>query len=175
MLQCAGNRYVKTPAMDRIAAAGVRFERAYATNPVCIPSRVSMMTGYMPSRFGMRSNSDARNQAPTWAVQQSLGHLFRKAGYRAAYGGKTHWLRGMTPETLGFENVSHDEREALADACGRFFATQHDKPFLLVASFINPHDMRQTPRATDRSGRRPGGDDEPGRKSPLPRRPRPTP
>ncbi|MFC1607254.1 sulfatase-like hydrolase/transferase, partial [Candidatus Latescibacterota bacterium] len=56
MMGCAGNRYVSTPAMDRLAASGVRFERAYCTAPVCVPSRFSMMTGRMPSEIGMRNN-----------------------------------------------------------------------------------------------------------------------
>jgi choline-sulfatase len=141
MMSCAGNTYLTTPAMDRLAARGVRFERAYATNPVCIPSRVSMMTGRMPSHFGMRSNDEGRNQAPESALKQSMGWIFRNAGYATAYGGKTHWLRGMTPTSIGFEPISQDQREGLAAACDQFLRQTHDKPFLLVASFINPHDI----------------------------------
>ncbi len=58
MMSCAGNEYVSTPAMDSIAAGGVRFERAYCANPVCLPSRYSMMTGRMPGEVGIRSNPD---------------------------------------------------------------------------------------------------------------------
>ena len=60
MMSCTGNPWLKTPAMDRLAASGIRFERAYSANPVCVPARVSMMTGHFPSRFGMRSNAQAR-------------------------------------------------------------------------------------------------------------------
>jgi arylsulfatase A-like enzyme len=141
MMSCAGNKYLNTPAIDSLAATGARFERAYCTNPVCIPSRVSMITGHMPSRFGMRSNAEGRNQAPEWAVRQAMGWVFRNAGYETAYGGKTHWLRGMTPPSLGFDNLTGNQREELADACVRFLQAKHEKPFLLVASFINPHDI----------------------------------
>ena len=48
MMSCAGNKYLKTPAMDYIAENGIRFTRAYTTNPVCSPARVSMMTGRFP-------------------------------------------------------------------------------------------------------------------------------
>jgi arylsulfatase A-like enzyme len=141
MMSCAGNRYVKTPAMDSLAAAGARFERAYAANPVCVPSRVSMVTGQMPSFFGVRSNAEAGIQAPAVSLKQAMGWVFRNAGYETVYGGKTHWLRGMTPESIGFRNLTGDEREGLAEACARFLQTQRDRPFLLVASFINPHDI----------------------------------
>ncbi|HID74610.1 MAG TPA: DUF4976 domain-containing protein [Planctomycetaceae bacterium] len=141
MMSCAGNPYLKTPAMDSLAAHGMRFELAYATNPVCIPSRMSMVTGHMPSRFGMRSNAEGRKQAPKEAIQQAMGWIFRRAGYETAYGGKTHWMRGMTPESIGFASITSDQREGLAEACAEFFRQSRDRPFLLVASFINPHDI----------------------------------
>ncbi|MHC4557410.1 MAG: sulfatase-like hydrolase/transferase [Planctomycetota bacterium] len=48
MTSCAGNRWLKTPAIDALAARSVRFERAYCSNPVCVPSRFSMMTAVLP-------------------------------------------------------------------------------------------------------------------------------
>ena len=141
MMSCTGNKYLKTPAMDSLAANGARFERAYASNPVCVPSRVSMMTGYMPSHFGMRSNAEGRNQIPQAALPETMGWIFRNAGYETAYGGKTHWLRGMTPASIGFENLTSDQRDELPEACAEFLRAEHQKPFLLVASFINPHDI----------------------------------
>ena len=56
MLSCAGNAYLRTPAMDRIGNEGIRFERAYCTNPVCLPSRFSFFTGRMPSELGIFDN-----------------------------------------------------------------------------------------------------------------------
>jgi len=141
MMSCAGDRYVKTPALDRLAARGVRFECAYATNPVCVPSRVSMMTGYLPSHFGMRSNDEHRNQVPPDALPRALGWNFRNRGYETVYGGKTHWLKGMTPQSIGFDTLTADEREALAERSAEFLKAEHKKPFFLVASFINPHDI----------------------------------
>ena len=51
-LGCNGGYWMRTPCLDGIARAGARFERAYCPNPVCTPSRVSLMTGLMPSRHG---------------------------------------------------------------------------------------------------------------------------
>ena len=56
MLSCAGNAYVQTPNLDSLARTGVRFERAYCGNPVCVPSRFCMLSGTMPSRIGMETN-----------------------------------------------------------------------------------------------------------------------
>lgn len=141
MMSCAGNKYLRTPAMDSLAATGARFARAYATNPVCLPARVSMMTGQMPSRFGIRSNATGGIKIADAVLKQSMGWMFREAGYDTAYGGKTHWPTGMTPESLGFRRLSGDSRDVLADECARFIRTGCKKPFLLVASFINPHDI----------------------------------
>lgn len=49
-MSCAGNRWVQTPGMDRIAARGVLFENAYCTQPLCGPSRTAMFTGLYPVR-----------------------------------------------------------------------------------------------------------------------------
>jgi len=141
MMSCAGNHYVDTPAMDRLAGSGVRFERTYCTNPVCLPSRTSLMTGQFPGEIGVRSNDHSHLEGIPEAVTRSgLGHLLEDAGYEAVYGGKEH-LPKMSVEDLGFERLTTDEREGLAHACVEYIEREHDDPFLLVASFINPHDI----------------------------------
>ncbi|MFW6163852.1 MAG: sulfatase [Planctomycetota bacterium] len=141
MMGCAGNRYVRTPAMDRIAASGMRFDRAYCTNPVCVPARFSLMTGRLPSEIGLRSNHSRHIDAvPDRILTAGPGWLLGEAGYRCVYGGKVH-LPKMRPEGLGFEILTDDERDGLAAACADFIREPHDAPFCLVASFINPHDI----------------------------------
>lgn len=139
MMSCTGNPYVKTPAMDSLAAAGARFERAYCANPVCVPSRFSMMTGVLPSRIGMEDNSGMRLTVPPRILAHTMGRIFRDAGYETAYGGKVH--TPMDVAAMGFDQLTKDQRDGLADACADFLRKQHDRPFLLVASFINPHDI----------------------------------
>jgi len=141
MMSCAGNRWVNTPAMDSLATDGMRFERAYCTNPVCAPSRFSLMTGRMPSAIGMRSNEAGHIAAVPEAIRErGLGWVLRDAGYETAYGGKVH-LPKMGPPDLGFEVITRNERDGLSDACAEYLRAPRDKPFLLVASFINPHDI----------------------------------
>jgi len=139
MMSCAGNPWLRTPAMDSLAASGVRFELAYSSNPVCMPARTSMMTGHYPSRFDMRSNGPAK--VPKETLANSLGQVFRRANYRTVFGGKTHWPEPMNPQTVGFEYITRDERDGLAGACAAFLREKQERPFLLVASFINPHDI----------------------------------
>jgi len=142
MLSCAGNRWVKTPAMDSLAATGTRFEQAYATNPVCLPSRFSLLTGLYPSAVGVRHNGTKPTARVNDMPARSMGWLFRKAGYETAYGGKVHLPGPMrSVKALGFDTIARNERDGLADACVTFIRKTRAKPFLLFASFINPHDI----------------------------------
>lgn len=90
MMSCKGNPWVKTPNMDHLAATGVRFEKAYCTNPVCIPSRFSMFTGVLPSEIGMESNREEKNAVSDLILENAMGNIFRRAGYETAYAGKIH-------------------------------------------------------------------------------------
>jgi choline-sulfatase len=141
MMSCAGNPYLKTPAMDSLAAEGVRFERAYCANPVCIPSRYSLFTGNLPSKIGLINNNLTEVSPPTEADRRmAMGLLLRDAGYRTAYAGTMHFPH-MTAEDVGFEVISKEEREGLGKATAEFIRSRPAEPFCLAASFINPHDI----------------------------------
>ena len=119
MMSCTGNDTLRTPALDRLAGSGIRFERAYATNPVCVPSRFSLQTGRMPSAIGMRWNEDFF--VPDDIRAQSLGPIFSAAGYEAVYAGKVHLPGALKDvEQHGYRVLSTDARESCADACAEF-------------------------------------------------------
>ena len=140
MMSCATNTWLETPALDRLAASGIRFERAYCTNPVCVPSRFSLQTGRMPSVIGMKWNEDL--PVPDTVIAQSLGPVFHAAGYETVYGGKVHLPGSLKDiETNGYKGLTRDGRQGLADACVRFIKQSHEAPFFLSASFVNPHDI----------------------------------
>jgi choline-sulfatase len=148
MMSCTGNRLVQTPAMDSLASTGARFEKAYSVNPVCVPSRTGMFTGCPPSRFRLQANNEIVQIDPE-AQRMAMGTVFRSHGYETVYGGKQH-LPGTEGEgaaqamkdVYGFDEViATAQRHELAAACSDFLKRPHDKPFLLVASFINPHDI----------------------------------
>lgn len=141
MMSIAGNPWLRTPALDSLADSGVRFERAYCTNPVCIASRFSLLTGRMPNEIGMISNS-TEEVSPLTAAQRKmgLGYMLRAAGYVPAYGGKVH-LPHLEAQDLGFEVICQDERDELARVAVEYLQQPHSEPFCLFVSLINPHDI----------------------------------
>jgi arylsulfatase A-like enzyme len=142
MMSCTGNQYLKTPAMDYIAQNGIRFERSYCTDPVCCPSRFSLFTGKMPGFINLKSN-DTREIIPEKIEElkkQGIGHIMKNAGYDVMYGGKQH-LPEFTADELGFDILTNDERDTLAQESCDFIKQKKDRPFFLVTSFINPHDI----------------------------------
>ena len=107
-----GSSYL-TPAIDRMAAEGMRFKHCYA-QPLCTPSRVQIMTGIYNVRnyvrFGILDSS-----------QVTFGHLFQQAGYETCIIGK--WQLGkdpMSPRQAGFdEHCLWQVREGRIDSTGR--------------------------------------------------------
>ena len=137
MLSSAGNPYLKTQALDSMAKSGIRFSRAYVTNPVCVPSRISMATGMMAGRFGV----GMRATIPKKVSDNSLGKLIKSGGYDTFYGGKVHMPPSLVPLKAGYDEFCKDKRDELPGACIEFMTRKRDKPFFAVASFINPHDI----------------------------------
>ena len=142
MMSCTGNKWLKTPAVDYLADNGIRFERAYTTNPKCVPARVGMMTGRFPGEFGVRRADSFRDvDGRTGYTQSNIGAQLKRAGYNLAYGGKVHLPEQLEPGALSFEVISTDRKGVLAEDCADYIKRSHDKPYYLIASFINPHDI----------------------------------
>ena len=145
-MSCAGNRDLRTPAMDGLARTGVRFENAYCTYPLCTPSRASMFTGLMPHQIEVYGNECP---IPEQRLPLELGHVLSRGGYDCVYGGKWHVPELSIPDGHGFRNICDLNDWDLADRCIEYLHQPHDRPFFLVASFDNPHNIcewsRQTP------------------------------
>jgi len=102
-LSCYGDPRAKTPNLDRLAAQGVRFDRAYCAFPLCGPSRNSLLTGLYPNSSGILRNAQIFRQ--TIPSHISLPQAFRRGGYFAARIGKLYHYN--VPNSIGTNG--HDD------------------------------------------------------------------
>jgi arylsulfatase A-like enzyme len=169
-LGCYGNKLVQTPHVDSLAAAGVRFERAYCQFPLCNPSRSSLLTGRHPNSTGVHDNSVYfRTAHPDWV---SLPQFFQSHGYVSARTGKIFhggiddtdaWTTGGEPrrdqKTRPKQNPANSDRIVTLEGDGESHgdyktATRavelleelKDKPFFLAVGFTKPHSPPTAPQ-----------------------------
>ena len=113
-----GNDQIHTPNLDRLAAGGLNADHFFVQNPVCMPSRVSMLSGLYPATLGI-----ARNGVPVPPGTVVLPHLLRNYGYHSANIGKLHFLPHANRDhrdphpAYGFDHLEiSDEPGCYADA-----------------------------------------------------------
>ncbi len=103
-LSCAGHPHLKTPNLDRLAARGVRFTRAYVQSPVCGASRMSFYTGRYVGSHGATWNG-----VPLKVGEMTLGDYVRQLGSEAVLVGKTH----MIADTEGMQRLGVDPKSII--------------------------------------------------------------
>ena len=172
----ANHPIARTPNLDALARTSMRFDNAYCTSPVCVPSRFSYMTGVYPHRGQVWGNTH-----PWPAEFKTIGDYFTAAGYRTANIGKLHavsrgnhgfeeyidheeWFASIGPEKarifqqetalktkdgrkgplpVGRMSLLAEEdhfESFVARESIRFLKQHKSEPFLLVSSFVKPHD-----------------------------------
>ncbi|MCF6174999.1 MAG: sulfatase-like hydrolase/transferase [Victivallaceae bacterium] len=100
---CYGHDIVKTPAIDKLAATGIRFTNAYSQCPLCGPSMASVLTGTYPHTAENLTHSPEPYEKPLPDIP-TLGSVFRDAGYATGLIGKVH-IRGESATCdLGFDD-----------------------------------------------------------------------
>ena len=153
-ISALGNRFVRTPALDRLMANGIRFARSYCTDPVCCPARSSWASGLYTSETGCLYNG-GRMHEDVLDVGQMLrgagGAEAKDGGYLALHAGKWH-VDGRDPrgsfETL-YYGRSHigacagELYDPITVRAAMDFLDGHDgrRPFYLQIGIINPHDI----------------------------------
>jgi len=103
---------IATPSFDRLAREGMRFTDAHANASVCVPTRVAILSGRYPWRFGAtRPSGPWGYLSPRMSVSQfTLARLMKRAGYRTAYVGKWHLgtlMQTTDGKTQGPTNVDY--------------------------------------------------------------------
>ena len=142
---CYGAKDLVTPAIDALAARGLRFTQFYAAAAVCSPSRAALLTGRYPLRAGLTGNasSEAGGQGLPGA-QVTLAETFKAAGYATAHIGK--WHLGYTPDEMpnaqGFDH-SFGHMGGCIDNFSHFFYWQG----------ANRHDLHRNGREVRAPGR----------------------
>ena len=113
-----GNAEIQTPNLDRLAAEGVNCDHFFVQNPVCMPSRVSMLSGLYPATLGI-----VRNGTTVPSETVVLPHLLQNYGYHRANIGKLHFLPHANRDhrdphpAYGFDHLEiADEPGPYADA-----------------------------------------------------------
>lgn len=147
------SEFVSTPNLDRLAKRGCCFDNTYCANPISVPSRWALFTGESTARFGIQDNmapQSRKQELLEVARTRSLGALFRQAGYRNYYAGKSHlpFGEGRSPggdkaTNWQFDHITKDDRLGAVEAAEAFFrdCRPEGHPFLFVVSLINPHDI----------------------------------
>lgn len=114
-LGCYGSTFHETPNIDRLASTSNLFANAYTPNPVCSPTRASLMTGKYPSRIGITDwipgddpkerkylGVEDMNQLPLEEV--TIAETLKKDGYKTFFAGKWHLgNKGYLPDNQGFD------------------------------------------------------------------------
>jgi choline-sulfatase len=164
---CAGNRELRTPTLDHLAATGTRMANAFTPCPVCSPARASLLSGRLPSQHGVHDwlNWSEEGQVhPGIDGQWNLGQLLQRAGYHTGLVGKWHCGRDHLPRPgfdrwfsywrnqaphAGIQHFSDQGREItetghqgllLADRAVEFLRRRpRDRPFFLLVGLVCTH------------------------------------
>src|SRR5438552_9197266 len=98
-LGCYGQTKIRTPHIDQLAKDGMKFDRFYAGNAVCAPSRCCLMTGLHPGHCTVRNNKELKpeGQFPIRAEDVTIAELLKAKGYTCGAIGK--WGLGMFDTT----------------------------------------------------------------------------
>jgi arylsulfatase A-like enzyme len=176
---CIGTAYIHTPNMDALAANGMRFTRAYCANPLCVPSRTAMFTGHYPHETGIQTNSSERDpilpkdrKMGTQKIDPDkficMGRIFREASYDTGFFGKWHMpFRQAKSEEHGFDTYVGAPGRYSGVPASDFIRKERNRPFLSVASFLNPHNICEWSRGQKLPGGSIGEPPQPSACPPL--------
>jgi arylsulfatase A-like enzyme len=118
-----GKSEISTPNIDRLAQEGTLFTDAYVTAPICVASRMGLLTGQYQQRFGIYCNMYGEDRTRLFLKQTLLPAVFQDAGYRTAHVGKWHLSGNKRTqyETAGPRDRGFDESVAIRGGDSAFW------------------------------------------------------
>jgi N-sulfoglucosamine sulfohydrolase len=131
-LGCYGDDFATTPAIDRLAEQGSRYTHAFATSPVCSPSRACLIHGLASTRQGTHP---MRSQFPLPSSMRGFPAALREAGYYTTNNVKTDYNTSSEPQIIA---ASWDDNSPTAHWRGR----QVGQPFFSVFNLMTSHQSR---------------------------------
>ena len=134
-----GGQNAATPNIDRFAAEGLVFNRAYLASAMCQPCRAELYTGLYPMSNGCAWNHSASRPAVT-----SMPHHLKPLGYRVGLAGKVHV---QPAKVFPFESIGGFDKSCVRNPTQphdvqhirRFMTERKDQPFCLVVALVEPH------------------------------------
>ena len=162
---CYGSPLKNTPALDKLAAEGVRFTTACTAQPICSPARAALMTGRSPARLHLTDFIPGRRVMPSQRMlkpemkqelpleEETMPELLKKSGYATGIFGKWHLGgEGFGPQEQGFDHYfpgtanstpsategGKGEYDLTAKAC-EWMEQNKDKPFFCYLAHNTPH------------------------------------
>lgn len=159
---CYGNKDVRTPHLDQLAAEGTRFDHAFCTTASCSASRSVLLSGLHNHLNGQYGHQHHFHHFHSFPSVKSLPVLLTQAGYRTVQIGKYH----VAPESiykfetyLGGNQGGLRNPVSMAEKCREVIAAKDDRPFFLYFAMADPHRgggiVENDPHKPDRFGNGP--------------------
>ena len=109
-LGCYGAEFIKTPNIDSLSKNGVTYENAYASSPVCVPSRTSLLTGLNSLKHGVTGNFDSLRPDYKKTGLKTWPDIIKENGYNSAAIGKMHFYPWDARHGFDYRRIAEDKR-----------------------------------------------------------------
>jgi arylsulfatase A-like enzyme len=154
MLGCYGNKEIRTPNIDRLAATGMRFLNCVCSSPISSAARATLFTGRLPRQTGVldfitanpTGNQGQAAPPASFAREMMISDVLAGQGYNCGYAGEWRLGDDAQPQhAFKSWNIVTSGTEPVTDKACQFLDQQAaGKPFFLAAGYSNPHRLSDT-------------------------------